>query len=88
MRDKDGKVIADLKITGRDVERWLSFGDLEKEAGLVSAEGLLYLGFAFTERQGADRDLGGAILKLVAKKFGAKEEGKIAKQKLKTQGIA
>ncbi len=61
---------------------------LEKEAGLVSPEGLLYLGFAFTERQGADRDLGGNILKLVAKKFGAKEEGKVAKQKLKTQGIA
>jgi hypothetical protein len=61
---------------------------LEKEAALLSPEGLLYLGFAFTERQGADRDLGGAILKLVAKKFGAKEEGKIAKQKLKTQGIA
>ena len=61
---------------------------LEKESGLVSPEGLLYLGFAFTERQGADRDLGGAILKLVAKKFGSKEEGKIAKQKLKTQGIA
>jgi len=32
---------------------------LEKEAALVSPEGLLYLGFAFTERQGADRDLGG-----------------------------
>lgn len=61
---------------------------LEKQSALVSPEGLLYLGFAFTERQGADRDLGGAILKLVAKKFGAKEEGKIAKQKLKTQGIA
>jgi len=61
---------------------------LDKEAALVSPEGLLYLGFAFTERQGADRDLGGAILKLVAKKFAAKEEGKVAKQKLKTQGIA
>ncbi|HUR39203.1 MAG TPA: HEAT repeat domain-containing protein [Planctomycetota bacterium] len=61
---------------------------LDKEASLVSPEGLLYLGFAFTERQGADRDLGGAILKLVAKKFASKEEGKVAKQKLKTQGIA
>jgi HEAT repeat protein len=61
---------------------------LDKESSLVSPEGLLYLGFAFTERQGADRDLGGAILKLVAKKFAAKEEGKVAKQKLKTQGIA
>ena len=61
---------------------------LERDSGLVSPEALLYLGFAFTERQGADRDLGGSILKLVAKKFGSKEEGKIAKQKLKTQGIA
>jgi HEAT repeat protein len=61
---------------------------LEKDAGLISPEGLLYLGFAFTERQGAERDLGGAILKLVAKKFGSKEVGKIARQKLKTQGLA
>ncbi|HLY74833.1 MAG TPA: hypothetical protein VKU80_12005, partial [Planctomycetota bacterium] len=61
---------------------------LDKEAGLVSPEGLLYLGFAFTERQGSDRDLGGGILKLVAKRFGSKEEGKVAKQKLKTQGLA
>jgi HEAT repeat protein len=60
---------------------------LEKEAGLVTAEGLLYLGFALVERQGAERDLGGAVLKLVARKFAAKEEGKIAKQKIKTQGI-
>ena len=30
VKDKDGKVIADLKITGRDVERWLAFADVEK----------------------------------------------------------
>jgi carboxyl-terminal processing protease len=31
VRDKDGKVIADLKITGRDVERWVAFADVEKD---------------------------------------------------------
>lgn len=60
---------------------------LEKEAGLFSPEGLLYLGFALVERQGEGRELGGDILKLVAKKFGSKEPGKVAKQKLKTQGL-
>ena len=30
VRDKDGKVITDLKITGRDLERWLAIADLEK----------------------------------------------------------
>ncbi len=29
VRDKDGKVIADLKITGRDIERWLAYADIE-----------------------------------------------------------
>jgi HEAT repeat protein len=61
---------------------------LEKESGLFTPEGLLYLGFALVERQGDGRALGGEILKLVAKKFGAKEPGKVAKQKLKTQGLS
>lgn len=30
VRDKDGKIITDLKITGRDLERWLAIADLEK----------------------------------------------------------
>jgi carboxyl-terminal processing protease len=30
VKDKDGKIIADLRITGRDLERWLAFADLEK----------------------------------------------------------
>jgi hypothetical protein len=59
---------------------------LEKDAGLLTADGLLYLGFALIERQGAERDAGAAILKLVSKKYGSKEQGKTAKQKLKTQG--
>lgn len=61
---------------------------LEKEAALFTPEGLLYLGFALAERQGEGRELGAEVLKLVAKKFGGKEPGKIAKQKLKTQGLA
>lgn len=31
VRDKSGKVIAELKITGRDLERWLAFADLEMD---------------------------------------------------------
>jgi hypothetical protein len=85
-RDQGNAIGLFLKLSRKEGFNLLK--QLEKESGLVSPGGLLYLGFAFTERQGADRDLGGAILKLVAKKFGAKEEGKIAKQKLKTQGIA
>jgi HEAT repeat protein len=85
-RDQGNAIGLFLKLSRKEGFNLLK--QLEKESGLVSPEGLLYLGFAFTERQGADRDLGGAILKLVAKKFGSKEEGKIAKQKLKTQGIA
>lgn len=85
-RDQGNAIGLFLKLSRKEGFNLLK--QLEKDSGLVSPEGLLYLGFAFTERQGADRDLGGGILKLVAKKFGAKEEGKIAKQKLKTQGIA
>ena len=85
-RDQGNAISLFLKLSRKEGFNLLK--QLEKDAALLSPEGLLYLGFAFTERQGADRDLGGAILKLVAKKFGSKEEGKIAKQKLKTQGIA
>jgi HEAT repeat protein len=84
-RDQGNALGHFLKLSRREGFNLLK--QLEKQAGLISPEGLLYLGFAFTERQGADRDLGGGILKLVSKKFGSKEEGKIAKQKLKTQGI-
>jgi carboxyl-terminal processing protease len=30
VKDKDGKVIAELKVTGRDLERWLAFADVKK----------------------------------------------------------
>lgn len=60
---------------------------LEKNAALLGPDGLLYLGFALIERQGTERDAGAGILKVVARKFGSKEAGKIARQKLKTQGI-
>ncbi len=59
---------------------------LEKNAALLTAAGLLYLGFALVERQGEEREAGAQVLRLVAKKYGSKEEGKVARQKLKTQG--
>lgn len=84
-RDQGHAVQLVLKLSRK--EGFPLVKQLEKEASLLSPEGLLYLGFALAERQGAERDTGGAILKLVARKFGSKEAGKVAKQKLKTQGI-
>lgn len=60
---------------------------LQKEAKFLSSSDLLYLGFALVERQGTERDAGADVLKFVARKFGSKEDGKVAKQKLKTQGM-
>lgn len=37
--DKDGKVVADLRITGRDVERWVSFADVEKSGDNAESGG-------------------------------------------------
>jgi HEAT repeat protein len=59
---------------------------LEKDAGLVTPAGLLYLGFALVERPGEEREAGVQVLRLVARKYGSKEAGKVARQKLKTQG--
>jgi HEAT repeat protein len=84
-RDQGQAIQLVLKLSRK--EGFPLLKQLEKEASLLSPEGLLYLGFALAERQGAERETGGAILKLVAKKFGAKEAGKVAKAKLKTQGI-
>lgn len=60
---------------------------LQKDAKFLTSEDLLYLGFSLVERQGTERDAGAEVLKFVAKKFGSREHGKIAKQKLKTQGL-
>ncbi len=59
---------------------------LEKDAKLLSAMDLLYLGFAFVERQGPERDLGAEVLRLVARKHKSSGEAKSARQKLRTQG--
>ena len=83
-RDRGQAIYLFSKLARREGFPFLK--KLEKDAGLLTVEGLLYLGFALVERQGAERDAGAGILKLVAKKYGSKEAGKIAKQKLKTQG--
>ncbi len=84
-RDQGHAVQLLLKLSRKDGFPFVKL--LEKEASLLSPEGLLYAGFALAERQGSERDAGGAILKLVARKYGPKEAGKVAKQKLKTQGM-
>ncbi|HVR84551.1 MAG TPA: HEAT repeat domain-containing protein, partial [Planctomycetota bacterium] len=53
-RDQGNALGHFLKLSRREGFNLLK--QLEKQAGLISPEGLLYLGFAFTERQGADRD--------------------------------
>jgi len=83
-RDRGAALSLFSKLSRREGFPFLKH--LEKNAGLVTPEGLLYLGFALVERQGAERDAGAGVLKLVARKYGSKEEGKIARQKLKTQG--
>ncbi|MBI2931437.1 MAG: HEAT repeat domain-containing protein [Planctomycetes bacterium] len=60
--------------------------ELEKDAAMVGAPSLLYLGFVMIERQGAEREFGAGVLRLVAKKFGRAKEGETARAKLKTQG--
>ncbi len=84
-RDQGHAVQFVLKLSRRDGFPLVK--QLEKEAGSFTPDGLLYLGFALAERQGAEREAGGSILKMVAKKFGSKEAGRIAKAKLKTQGM-
>ena len=60
---------------------------LEKETGVLKPDDFLYLGFCFAERPGRERELGGQILKFVAKKYKGKAAAKIAKQKFSTQGL-
>lgn len=60
---------------------------LEKETGVLKPDDFLYLGFCFAERPGLERELGGQILKFVAKKYKGKAAAKIAKQKISTQGL-
>ncbi len=60
--------------------------NLEKDAKLLTPLDLLYLGFVLIEREGADREFGAAVLRLLVKKFGSSKEAKTAKAKLKTQG--
>ena len=60
--------------------------NLEKDAGLLTPLDLLYLGFVLIEREGAEREFGASVLRLLTKKFAASKEAKTAKAKLKTQG--
>ncbi len=84
-RDQGPALTLFAKLARRENSTLLK--SLQKESALVPPADLLYLGFSLIERQGPEREAGVAILKLVAKKHGSREEGKIARQKLKTQGV-
>ncbi len=60
---------------------------LEKDLKFIQPRALLTLGFHFVEHPGVVRKFGADLLKLVSKKYSGKEEGRIAKNKLKTQGL-
>ncbi len=60
--------------------------NLEKDVKLLTPLDLLYLGFVLIEREGAERELGAAVLRLLTRKYAASKEAKTAKAKLKTQG--
>lgn len=61
---------------------------IEKDTRLFAPGDLLHLGFRFIERQGAERDFGAQVLQIVTRRFASSREGTVAKQKLKTQGMA
>lgn len=85
-RDRGPAVSLFAKLAAR--EDFPLARELEKHVRWATPQGLLYLGFALVERQGAERDAGAAILKLVARRWASREEGRTARQKLKTQGVA
>ncbi len=60
---------------------------LKTDKPQVSPAALLYLGYRFTERAGAEREFGGAVLKLLADQHAQSAEGKTARQKLRTEGL-
>jgi HEAT repeat protein len=85
-RDRGPALSLFARLAGR--EGFSLARELEKQARWATPEALLYLGFALVERQGAEREAGAAILKLVARRWASREEGRTARQKLKTQGVA
>lgn len=58
---------------------------LPREVG-VSPAVLLYVGFVLAERQGKEREVGMEILRGVARKYPHREEGRVARMKLRTHG--
>ncbi|MBI5367556.1 MAG: HEAT repeat domain-containing protein [Planctomycetes bacterium] len=60
---------------------------LKSEKPPLGPAEFLYLGFHFTERVGPERELGGELLRHVVEKFGRSAEAKVAKQKLRTEGL-
>ena len=85
-RKNDPAVLLFAKLLRRG--NFATAKQLEKDARLFTPGDLLHLGFRFIERQGDEREFGAKVLRAVARKFASSREAKVAKQKLKTQGMA
>jgi hypothetical protein len=61
--------------------------DYVKKATWLAPEDLFFVGFHFAEGTGAEREFGGAVLKLVLKKSPKTQVGKDARAKLRSAGL-
>ena len=64
------------------------FARLKKERAFLEPEDLFYLGFHFSEFEGADREFGGELLRLLVQRSPRTKFGRAARNKLKLQGLA
>jgi HEAT repeat protein len=57
------------------------------KASWLGADELFYLGFHFVERSGPEKDFGTSVLRQVTKRFPHAKVAKLAKNKLRSQGV-
>lgn len=69
-------------------ERFPIAARLKAEAGVLEPADYLYLGFHFAERTPAERAFAGEILRYLVKRWPNSKEARIAKHKMKTEGVA
>jgi hypothetical protein len=64
-----------------DILQWL------EKASWLNADDLFYLGFHFVEGSGPDKELGARALRLVLQRFPRNQKARLAKNKLRSQGL-
>ncbi|MBI3096895.1 MAG: HEAT repeat domain-containing protein [Planctomycetes bacterium] len=60
---------------------------LKAEAGILDPSDFLYLGFHFAERTPVERAFAGEVLRYLVKRWPNSKEARIAKHKMKTEGV-